>query len=160
MLGAKPLIAIVLDYEERNRANGGFSDFPWYALRVHYSRAITLNGGIPIHISYEHELIEEYLNLFNGFIIPGGDYDISEAYNRAYISSNKQYPPRHKRTEFEIQLLKKILIKKIPFLGICAGHQLLNIFMGGTLYQDISSDIKTNLSALSTVRKVPTSAIK
>ena len=59
----KPLIAIILDYDERGRADGGYSNFPWYALRTDYAKSIVDNGGIPVHIGYEHSLIKEYVQI-------------------------------------------------------------------------------------------------
>ncbi len=141
----KPLIAIILDYDERGVSDGGYSDLPWYALRVDYSKAIAENGGIPVHIGYEDDLLEEFVNHFDGFIMPGGDYDINPEYYDEVVSDKAELVEHDKRHKFEFKLLKYILSKKIPLLAICAGQQLLNVALGGSLYQDISSSIKTQI---------------
>jgi putative glutamine amidotransferase len=141
----KPLIALVLDYDEKNTSEGGYSDFPWYALRAHYSKAIVDNGGIPVHISYEHNLIEDYTRLFDGFIMPGGNYDINPTYYQESVDPKAEIVEYDNRHKFEMKLLEQILSKKVPFLGICAGQQLLNVLLGGTLYQDIDSYIDTDI---------------
>lgn len=58
--------------------------------------------------------------------------------------------PEVKRSEFrdavEISLLKEVMKKKKPVLCICRGAQILNVCLGGTLYQDIPKDIPGALS--------------
>ncbi|MCH9754165.1 MAG: gamma-glutamyl-gamma-aminobutyrate hydrolase family protein [Alphaproteobacteria bacterium] len=141
----KPIIGIVLDYETRQEKEGGYSNYPWYALRTDYSNAVANSGGVPVLIPYHSELIKHYLEYCDGFIFPGGEYDIHPSYYgeepdpKTTISNNE-------RTNFEISLLRKVLEEDKPMLGICAGEQLLNVVLGGTLYQDISSCMKTKIN--------------
>jgi len=51
-----------------------------------------------------------------------------------------------KRDEFEIKLFLKAFKKKIPILGICRGLQLINVALGGSLYQDINSQLSERLN--------------
>ena len=128
----KPIIGILLDYDTRTIANGGYANFPWYALRTHYSDAIRDFGGIPIFIPYEYALISEYLKICHGFICPGGDYEMTD---------NRYKPPKERskdeaetvRLDFEVELILDIIEADIPLLGICAGFQALNLALGGTL---------------------------
>ena len=149
---SNPIIGIVLDYEEKTIKDGGYSDFPWYALRTHYSEAISKNGGVPIFISYEDDKIDDYLKICDGILIPGGEYDIHPSYYGENINPETRISTNH-RTEFECELVKKVLAKNIPFIGICAGEQLLNIVLGGTLHQDINKafdkDIEHKLEPMS-----------
>lgn len=141
----KPIVGIVLDHETRKESEGGYSDRPWYALRTDYSKAVANNGGIPVLVPYQQELINEYVSFCDGFIFPGGEYDINPSYY-GEKPDPKTSVSCDARTKFEIDLLKKVLEKDKPLLGICAGEQLLNIALGGTLYQDIPSCIKTNIN--------------
>ena len=81
--------------------------------------------------------IENILDLINGLVITGGDFDISPI---LYGQSNKNSKnEKLLRTSFELKLCEKSLKKNIPVLGICGGEQLINVSLGGTLIQDINS---------------------
>jgi putative glutamine amidotransferase len=77
----------------------------------------------------------------DGLLIPGGG-DIAPSY---YGSAAGPYtkPVSHIRTTFEIALLKAIMELMKPVFGICYGMQLLNVAFGGTLYQNIETEIDT-----------------
>jgi len=74
---------------------------------------------------------------YDGFLIPGGKDIGPVLYNE-----KKQYeikPEEDKRTAFELFLLREAVSRKKPVLGICYGAQVMNVFLGGSLYQDIMS---------------------
>ena len=48
--------------------------------------------------------------------------------------------PNQRRDEFEMQLFKLALQRRLPIMGICRGHQLINIALGGTIYQDLPTE--------------------
>ncbi len=48
--------------------------------------------------------------------------------------------PNHRRDEFELLLLELAIERRLPVMGICRGHQLINVGLGGTLYQDLPSE--------------------
>lgn len=52
----------------------------------------------------------------------------------------------HYRDTLEIMLIKKALDLKMPVLGICRGHQILNVTLGGSLIVDIPDDVGTEVS--------------
>lgn len=141
----KPVIGIVLDHEVKNTSQGGYSDRPWYALRTDYAKSISNNGGIPIHIPYAEHLIDEYIKLCDGILIPGGEYDIHPSFYGRKLIKEVNFSTND-RTIFEIKLLERVMDNDVPFLGICAGQQLLNVGLGGSLYEDIDTQIKTNIS--------------
>lgn len=136
----RPIIGIILDFQSKKEKDGGYSDYPWYALRMHYARAVSESGGVPFHIPYQHDNLIDYIKLCDGFLFPGGDYDIDPAFYGEQIAPGTVFAS-DARDSFESKLLKMALTAKIPLLGICAGHQMLNVVCGGTLYQDISRDI-------------------
>lgn len=140
----RPLIGIILDSETRKTQDGGYSDLPWYALRVDYANVIADNNGIPVHTGYNKNCIDDYIELFDGIIIPGGEYDIDpEFYGENKTSKTKLL--NNNRTKFEITMLEKAISKGIPILGICAGQQLMNVALGGSLYQDIHEEVSTQI---------------
>ncbi|HEB79016.1 MAG TPA: gamma-glutamyl-gamma-aminobutyrate hydrolase family protein, partial [Rhodospirillales bacterium] len=67
-----PAIGITLDSEEP----GGYSKFPWYALRRNYASAVVHAGGLPIALPHETEHVEAYLNHIDGLLVTGGDFDV------------------------------------------------------------------------------------
>jgi putative glutamine amidotransferase len=129
----KPIIGISLDWEDSPTYS---SMHPWYALRCNYSSVISNNGGIPIIFPYEFSAIDKYIDLIDGLMIPGGDYDLDPSVYGEKASS-KTRVIRNNRSDFETVLIKAALAKNIPVLGICAGEQLLAAIHGGTLLQDI-----------------------
>lgn len=141
-----PIIGIILDWQNSRVADGGFSDMSYYALRMNYAKAIVESGGVPIHISYEFNLIDEYARICDGFLIPGGEDMHPSYYTEEEVHPTVTLYENNDRTEFEIKLIRRIIEKQIPFLGICAGQQTLNVALGGTLYQDIDSQIKTTIN--------------
>ena len=129
----KPIIGITLDSEEA----GYYSKFPWYAIRKNYLHSIEKFGGLPFPLFHNMKNVDNILSLINGIIITGGNFDISPSlYGKKNTSSRKK---KNLRTEFEMKLCEKGLLKNIPVLGICGGEQLINVCLGGTLIQDIKS---------------------
>jgi len=140
----KPIIAISLDFQT-DSDKYSYSKFPWYALRTGYSDSVSEAGGTPILVPFDHNSIDDILNLADGILIPGGDWDIDPG----FFGEKKKYDNvaiNPTRTGFDLKFIEKILEKKMPFLGICYGMQLLNVYLGGTLIQDIPSDFETNIN--------------
>lgn len=48
--------------------------------------------------------------------------------------------PNQRRDEFEMLLFKLAMQRRLPIMGICRGHQLINIALGGTIYQDLPTE--------------------
>lgn len=139
-----PIIGIVLDWQNKPTTEGGYSDHPWYALRHHYSLAVANSGGVAVMLPYQSNAIDEYLKLCDGFIFPGGGHDIDPA---RYGEESKQYTSsaNDDRVNFEASLMRAAIENNIPILAICAGEQLLNVLQGGSLYQDIASEVPNAL---------------
>ncbi len=136
----KPIIGITLDYAEDNSINK-YSDFPWYSLRRQYASIVEKNGGIPLFLPFEAYKDEtvSILNLIDGLLIPGGDLDVPPSMYNEEIKYNTN--PCFERCKFESKLIVAALQKDMPLLGICHGMQLLNVLLGGSLFQDIEHQI-------------------
>lgn len=128
----KPLIGIGLDY----RLSGAYSSYPWYALRQNYCDAILAAGGVPILIPYALQHIECYLDRVAGVLIPGGVADVDPTFYKETIRHEKTLVDPVRGT-FDHALLQGVLKRGLPFLGICAGMQMLNVALGGTLHQHL-----------------------
>ncbi|HCC24262.1 MAG TPA: gamma-glutamyl-gamma-aminobutyrate hydrolase, partial [Holosporales bacterium] len=137
----KPLIGITLD----SRDPGGYSNYPWYALRENYCTSVQKAGGIPLPLTHEIDLVEEFLSLIQGLIITGGGHDVDPAfYGMKTVHPSVTLKP--KRMHFEIEITKRALEKNMPVFGICGGQQLLNVVLGGTLIQHIPDEAPGSLN--------------
>lgn len=103
----------------------------------HYIESIEMVGGIPIVIpECKHlEMVDPYLERIDALIISGG-VDVSPYLYGANPTTKVNYFSVE-RDNFEIALVKGAIEKKIPVFGICRGIQIINVALGGTLYQDI-----------------------
>jgi len=142
----KPIIGITLDAEE----SGGYSKFPWYAIRNNYLHSIDNLGGIPFPLLHTSKNVNYLFRILDGLIITGGNFDIEPIFY-GKTSKNSRII-KNKRTNFEIAICKKFLNSSKPILGICGGEQLLNVVCGGTLIQDIK---KYNTNALDHEQPTP-----
>jgi len=105
-----------------------------------YLRAIENAGGEPILIARpsKDELIDLVKNS-DGLLLSGGDDISPEYYGETLRPYSGKLDPT-KRDYCEIILLEHAYAKKIPILGICRGLQMINVFLGGTLHQDIAHE--------------------
>ncbi len=132
----KPLIGITLD----SRSPGGYSKYPWYALRENYCSSVTKAGGVPFPLTHDLSLVDDYLSLIDGLVITGGGHDIDPL----LYGVQERHPKvvlNPQRTSFEMEITRVALDQNLPVLGICGGHQLLNVVLGGTLIQHIPDEI-------------------
>ena len=147
-----PLIGIPLDYlDTKDEPEAAwYSNYPWYATRYRYHDSLAKKGSVPCFIGYEHSLIPEYVSRFDGLIIAGGHFDHDpEMYGQHEF--HKTLKRRSVRSQFEKALLEAFLKTRKPVLGICGGHQLINILYGGTLFQDLTSQFKDDIKHTETV---------
>ena len=135
------IIGLTLDSEPP----GGYSKFPWYALRENYCTAVTRAGGLPILLPHEPEQAAAYLGLIDGLIVTGGAFDVDPALFGAN-SRHARVTTKDRRTAFELAVTRGVLDADKPVLGICGGQQLLNVALGGTLVQHIPDEIADPLA--------------
>jgi len=136
-----PLIGITLDSEEP----GGYSKFPWYALRQNYCDCVAAAGGLPLPLPHHPDLAAAYLERIDGLIVTGGAFDVDPALFGA-TSRHATVTLKQRRTEFELAIVQGALARDLPILGICGGQQLLAVALGGTLIQHIPDEIEDALA--------------
>lgn len=106
-----------------------------------YMDGIRAAGGLPVILPFVHgtEDVEQVSKMIDGLLLTGGQDVAPGLYNETPISlcgkSNKE------RDALEYALLDKMLKQDKPVFGICRGIQLLNVYLGGTLYQDIPEQL-------------------
>ncbi len=125
----RPVIGITTDVKDGS-----------FVIEDAYARAVAKAGGIPVLIPSLPEspgLLRETVSRIDGLLLPGSRDMDPRYYNEE--PHPKLRPMSAERTETELIVLKESCERTIPVLGICGGMQLLNVFFGGSLYQDISS---------------------
>lgn len=113
-----------------------------YSVHSLYLKAVAAAGGIPLVVpdcAGENGL-PELLRVLDGLLLTGGG-DVDPAYfGEEPIPSCGEIAPL--RDAFEVGLVRMALAANLPVLGICRGAQVLNIAAGGSIYQDINTQIK------------------
>lgn len=136
-----PVIGITADSEEP----GGYSKFPWYALRQNYCSAVRDAGGVPVILPHEASLIATYADMLDGLLVSGGAFDVDPALFGA-AERHGTVVLKEGRTDFELGITQAMLKADKPVLGICGGQQLLAVALGGTLIQHIPDEINAALA--------------
>lgn len=108
-----------------------------------YSNVVREAGGTPVllPITRDEEVIASYAELVDGVLFSGGE-DVDPAfYGEDQLWACGDVLPL--RDAFEIKLARILLEKypEKPVLGICRGEQVLNVALGGALYQDLKSQL-------------------
>lgn len=103
-----------------------------------YVQSVAMCKAVPyiIPMVYDDELIKEQVENIDGLILSGG-HDINPL-NWGEEPHQKLGGILPKRDTYDFKLLKYALEMKKPILGICRGEQVINVFGGGSLYQDLS----------------------
>ncbi len=115
-------------------------------IHFNYARAVAENGGIPVVLPTldDEQIIQRYVKQLDGLVLVGGDDIPPAAYGEEPHETVKVLPSQ--RYEFERKLIAKWLANKKPLLGVCLGMQFTNVVSGGSLIQDIPSEVGTKIN--------------
>ena len=146
-----PLIIVSADIDDGGGSRRHF-------LNDSYAAALYRAGGVPLitpapdirlrdswlHGSYA-ELANAVIGAASGLLLSGGD-DVNAL---LYGGENRPFNGvfTEERDCFEIELCRAAVRMKKPILGICRGIQLLNVALGGTLFQDIETEFAAATAA-------------
>ena len=130
----------------------------WEAVLDAYTRAVLEVGGLPVILPIAiaepvlsrvegpvlspesgrsgPTLAEEYLETIDGLIMTGGVDIHPSFYGQIVLERCGEID--EERDRFEVEVIYAARSRDLPFLGICRGLQVLNVALGGTLYQDLS----------------------
>ncbi len=111
-----------------------------------YINAIRNAGGIPLVIPMTTDTVQlnAILNTITGLVMTGGE-DVNPLPYYGEEPHPKMGEIAPERDAFDYTLIQMAVKKGIPVLGICRGMQMLNVAMGGSLIQDIPSQVKGSM---------------
>ena len=124
----QPVIGITCSYNANDRLAN---------LALAYYRSVNRAGGTAVIIPPQQLQDEEFLSRIDGLILSGGGDILPSLFGEEKHPSVSGID--EVRDRMEIQLARRAYEMNIPILGICKGVQILNVALGGTLYQDINS---------------------
>lgn len=126
-MNKRPAIAVTPSYNKDGyiRMNPAYFTSIWKA------------GGLPSFVAYTDDpaVLDEYVASYDGFLFAGGVDVDPKYYGETVAFDSVEINPV--RDSFELALFKKVYASGKPILGICRGIQLLNVALGGSLYQHI-----------------------
>ena len=125
-------IGLTISVEKRNNPEE-------YCIPADYITAVMKYGASPVLIPPldEHAKLDAYLEDIDGLVLTGGDDISPELYGE--VNSGLTGHVSKTRDEAELYIIGRAVHSGIPLLGICRGFQILNVYFGGTLYQDLAS---------------------
>ena len=128
----RPSIGITIGYDDRRAG--------MHEMRHEYVGSVEETGALPFLLAPgKPEDAPFFLDRLDGLLLSGGSDIDPELYDR----------PRHpklgrvirERDDFELALCREALRRDLPILAICRGQQVLNVATGGTLVQDLPSEL-------------------
>lgn len=130
----KPVIGIT---PAHNTENDDISFRPTYVNAILHAGGLPL--PLPLHGSHEDRV--QLLSLCDGLLLSGGPDPHPFLFGEDTQLHCQNVSPL--RDEMELDLLDLALKARMPILGICRGIQIINVGLGGTLYQDIPSQVSS-----------------
>lgn len=133
-MGRKPVIAVTTRLElETDR----------FYLGRHYCEALEALGAVPLLVPLiaSEEYLASVASLVDGLLLPGSDTDVDPLrFGEEPRPGLKKIIPEKEETD--LILIREAERQSLPTLGICFGMQILNVSRGGTLIQDIASEVE------------------
>jgi putative glutamine amidotransferase len=130
--GARPRVGVTIAFDQRR---AGF-----FTLRREYLRSLEAAGAVALVLAPGRPAdAPRLLDAVQGLLLTGGSDVDPSLYGEA--PHPRLGPLFRDRDDFELALCRVALDRDLPILGICRGHQVLNVATGGTLVQDIPSEV-------------------
>jgi putative glutamine amidotransferase len=107
-----------------------------------YSEAVEAAGGAPVHISLipKAEYVDAVVDGLDGILLPGSDSDVDPLRygHQPHPNLGAVHPIKD---ETDLLIIDAAERRRLPLFAICFGMQVLNVSRGGTLIQDIGSQL-------------------
>lgn len=134
----RPLIGITMRLELATRR---------FYLGRDYCEAVYASGGLPLHIPLitDSEHVRDIVSRLDGVLLPGCDSDPDPSlYGEDPHPKLGHVVPEKDSTD--LQVIAEAESRNLPIFGICFGMQILNVARGGTLIQDIPSQVENAIN--------------
>lgn len=137
MFNGKPVIGLTGSYKPD-------PETPQHFLNQSYFEAIRHFGGIPLLIPVfaQKEELQFLLNQCDGVLLTGGGDMDPALFGEGVL--NDTVVIAAERDESEYRVLDHAVRHNLPIFGICRGVQVMNVYFGGTLYQDMPAQIPSD----------------
>lgn len=128
-----PLIGLTTYRKVAAQAN----PLPMMGLMPTYIEAVAAAGGVPILIplGLDETTLHALVARLDGLVLTGGGDIAGQYYNSEH--TDFIFDVDTDRDRVELFLAREAVAQKKPLLAICRGHQMLNVALGGTLYEDV-----------------------
>lgn len=113
----------------------GFQDAPLEIYLGEYASSVVAAGGLPVNLSFDADP-EAVASRLDAVVLTGGEDVDPRLYGQAPGPHTGRVDPR--RDRFELELFAAAMARGIPVLGICRGHEVINVALGGTLIQHLA----------------------
>ncbi len=132
----RPLIGIAPGYFVKENAY-------WQMAREGYSQSVWKADGIPLVLTYpeDESKVSDVADQLGGLILTGGPDLPIEIYGGAPYDMKGEEPMHPARVSFDRKIFDAFVARQKPVLAVCAGLQIINVMKGGTLYEDVPSQL-------------------
>lgn len=131
----RPLIGLPTSTYSNDRGD------PYNRIYAAPALCIAQAGGLPVYIPtrLDEDTLRAMYERLDGVLLPGGpdihpDYYAAERHPETKVIDDE-------RDVVEVALTRWAMQDNLPIFGICRGHQVFNVAMGGTLIQDVPSQV-------------------
>ncbi len=108
-----------------------------------YVESLKRAGAVPVLVPPQPENAGDVIDGLDGILLAGGDDCDPAIYGEERHGTVEPMDPRRQSNDLTLARLARE--RGIPTLGICLGVQMMNVAAGGTLVQDINSEIQTEI---------------
>lgn len=111
-----------------------------WVMNQRYMMAVSVVGAVPVMVPLYDDDVDTLAELYDrldAILIPGGVDMDPGSYGEATTEHCGALDPSRDRVE--LQLVRWAIADRKPVLGLCRGLQVINVALGGTLYQDIAA---------------------
>jgi putative glutamine amidotransferase len=148
-----PIILITPSSEQK----GAEFEDPSVSLSNRYADAIIASGGLPqiFPATTVRTVVAEAVQRCDGVMVTGGDDIDPKLYvkNLPGELAKTVGPLDLRRDIWEREVISEVFAQRKPLLGICRGHQMINVALGGTLIVDVPQQVPNSLNHSNMVKK-------